>query len=130
MRDQRSAEVVSDLRWIPDVIVNGNYTKLDSEALEVARRLRATDTQVRTIFGTIKRLESMRNESDLKRELALLRPRLAYTAARHDGLNELSEIVTKASKLAEEKPSERTQRLVDLMEAILCYTKTKVEKRR
>ena len=111
-----------DRSWVREVIVAGNYTKLDAEAHSLASRLdEATKTQVRGIFGTIKRLESLQGEP-LKRELALLRPRLAYSAARVRGLDALRDVLTDASRLAEETPGVRVQRLVDLMEAILCYS--------
>jgi CRISPR type III-A-associated protein Csm2 len=119
--DRREAP---DVRWVVEVIAGGNYPKLDAEARGVATRLEAaTKTQVRGIFGTIKRLESLQGE-DLRRELALLRPRLAYSAARvtGNGLDELRDVLTEASKRAEEDPGKRVQRLVDLMEAILCYS--------
>jgi CRISPR type III-A-associated protein Csm2 len=111
-----------DRSWVAEVIVGGNYTKLDAQAQALVARLEdATRTQVRGIFGTIKRLESLQGEP-LKRELALLRPRLAYSAARVRGLDDLRDVLTEASRRAEEDPGVRVQRLVDLMEAILCYS--------
>jgi CRISPR type III-A-associated protein Csm2 len=120
--DRREAARSVDVGWVAEVIEKPNYPKLDTEAHGVALRLSdATKTQVRGIFGTVKRLESLKGES-LKRELVLLRPRLAYAAARVNGLEELKTVLTEASKRAEEKLDERVPRLIDLMEAILCYS--------
>ena len=112
--------------WINAVICEGNYELLDVNARALGNKLadEVSSTQIRSLFGTIKRLEFM-PDGELENQLTMLRPRLANAAARvnNEDFNWLKHVLTKASEQAQKAPRERTQRLVDLMEAILCYSR-------
>lgn len=113
-----------DVAWVEDVIKNGNYKRLDDEAKRIGEDIadESTKTQLRGLFGTVKQLEFLTGVQRT-RALAMLRPRVAYAAARADGkLTKLCAVLTEASRQTEENPGDRTQRFVDLMEAILCYS--------
>ncbi|GMU94370.1 MAG: hypothetical protein AMXMBFR4_34280 [Candidatus Hydrogenedentota bacterium] len=84
-----------------------------------------TTSQIRNIFGTIKKLE-MSSHVDLP-ELLLLKPRIAYAVRRNSGLQELAEELTTAIDAVDEardepaKLEERFRRFCQGFEAILAY---------
>ena len=122
---RQATRTPTDVSWVRAVIEKDDYPRLDQKAEEIGRSLRddSTKTQIRVIFGTVKRLEALKaRPAALQRELAMLRPRLAYTAARAKGLDALRDVLIEASKVVEKNAAKSTQRLVDLMEAILCYS--------
>lgn len=83
-----------------------------------------TTSQIRNIYGTVKKLE-MTAEVDMPAVL-LLKPRIAYATARNKGLGDLAQVITKAidavneGKDANDK-QERFQRFCKGFEAILAY---------
>ena len=127
--DRQQPEPMSDLRWVVAVIRDGDYASLDEKAKELGNRLAddASKTQVRLLFGTVKRLELLRDAKELDKQLAMLRPRLAYAASRAEQLNLLKDVLTEATRQVQENSRERTTRLVDLMEAIFCYSRAAIK---
>ena len=121
-RDQGPPAPQAAQSWVRQVIEQGDYRLLDRKARELGQQIgdEATRTQVRAIFGTVRRLDALTGEPR-RRELAMLRPRLAYAAARSERLRRIRDVLTEASEVAEERPEERALRVVDLVEAILCY---------
>lgn len=112
------------MSWEEKVIADGDYQVLDKEAKRIGEALatkEATKTQVRSLFGTVKQIEFLRGDAR-RRALAMLRPRLAYAAARARELAPLRDALTNASVLTEKDPEKRAQRFIDLMEAIHCYS--------
>ena len=82
-----------------------------------------TTTQIRNIFGTIKKMEM--GQFDMSR-LLLLKPRIAYAKARERKLNELAEELQAAIDAVEagKDSSEQEERFVRFcqgFEAILAY---------
>ncbi len=85
---------------------------------------KVTTSQIRNIYGTVKRLE-METEVDLAKVL-LLKPRIKYTRARNQGLEELADELCLAIDAIEkgETPAEKQQRFrrfAQGFEAILAY---------
>ncbi len=83
-----------------------------------------TTSQIRNIYGTVKKLE-MSADIDMPAVL-LLKPRIAYATARNKGLDDLAQVVTKAIDAVNEGDSpaqkrERFQRFCKGFEAILAY---------
>jgi CRISPR-associated protein Csm2 len=82
---------------------------------------RLTTSQIRNIYGTVKQMEMRGFEAN---EFVLLKPKLAYAAARADtsGARELKDVLTWA---IDEVGDDETKfaRFVDFFEAILAYHK-------
>ena len=87
---------------IRDIITNaGCAEKLVDFAERLGKHLatvnKATTTQMRNAYGTMKKLELNVWSNKTARELQLLKPRLAYAAGRHGhGVEDLQKIITKA----------------------------------
>jgi len=85
---------------------------------------KVTTSQIRNIYGTVKRLE-METEVDLAKVL-LLKPRIKYTRARNQGPDELADelcfaidAIDKGETAAEKQ--QRFRRFAQGFEAILAY---------
>lgn len=86
--------------------------------------------QVRDIFDELRQIESLwtRNAEAALHRLHLLKPRLAYRAARIEKLRPLAEVLRQAidevvSAGKEEDKRERFRRLMEFVEAIVAYHK-------
>jgi CRISPR-associated protein Csm2 len=84
-----------------------------------------TTSQIRNIFGIVKKMEHRDFSSD---ELLLVKPKLAYAAARHNkaGLTKLKDVLSDAIDVVvetddEEIQAERFKQFVNFFEAILAY---------
>ena len=105
----------------------------------LANRYRLSTNQIRNIFGTVRRIEMSwpDKEGDLdedqahaaqqaRRELQLLKPKMAYQAKRErgQGVKTLTDILTDAIDMIEGDRT-RFQNFVDFFEATLAYHKAK-----
>ncbi len=124
------------------IIVDGDNEALIAAAEGIGRALatefRLTTSQVRGIFGTVRQIEmdwlqsrragtaesAEQNERErrAKRELALLKPRIAYQAKRErgQGVGQLSQVLIPAIDLVNDNPN-NFRNFVDFFEAILAY---------
>lgn len=119
------------------IIVNGDakVTVEEAEALgrDLARQL--TTSQIRNIFGTVRRIEmnwpeearsdeEQQRQTRAQRDLLLLKPKMAYQAKRERGrgVGTLTRVLTDAIDLVDGDRI-RFQRFVDFFEAILAYHK-------
>jgi CRISPR-associated protein Csm2 len=103
---------------------------LVEEAQQAGRELaqqRLTKSQIRNIFGTVRQIQaswphsiSPEDEKARVRELLLLKPKLAYQAARQEKVKPLADVLDLAIDHVDGK-RERFQRFVELFEAILAY---------
>jgi CRISPR-associated protein Csm2 len=124
----------SDLQAI---IVDGDpqTTVNEAEALgrDLARQL--STSQIRSIFGTVRRIEmtwpeAPKDEAErdqaqqAKRDLLLLKPKMAYQAKRERGrgVQTLTDVLADAIDLVE-GDRQRFQHFVDFFEATLAYHK-------
>lgn len=79
-----------------------------------------TTSQLRNIFGEVKRLHLKRRFD--QRRLLLLKPKLRYMAARHGlGAKALRTVLEKG--IDEVDDDQKFNRFVEFFEAILCYHK-------
>jgi CRISPR-associated protein Csm2 len=80
--------------------------------------------QIRNIFGQVRQIQfNWREEADQARayrDLQLLRPKMAYQAARERDVKPLVQVLDKAIQEVEDS-RDRFQRFVDFFEAILAY---------
>lgn len=82
-------------------------------------------SQIRNIYGTVKKLEMEGQTGQTISKLVLLKPKLAYTAGRHNnipGLQDLKNVLTEAIDLVYEK-HDRFMNFCKFFEAILAYHK-------
>ncbi len=122
-----------DLRKI---IVDGDAEELVRQAEALGEQLvkPLTTSQIRNIFGTVRRIEmnwpenaSEEQARKAHRDLLLLKPKLAYQAKREGerkgrGVEMLRQVLDPAIGLVEGKRG-RFQNFVDFFEAILAYHK-------
>lgn len=135
--------VYKPYHWkIKKIIIEGNAELLVQEAETFGRAIATaglTTSQIRKIFGTVKNLENKLVQGDpakiqdvIVSSLILLKPKLAYTAARHkdhkgaEGLCALTDVLSDAvTQIAASDQKEQTQkqfeRFVDFFEAVLAY---------
>ncbi|OQA29610.1 MAG: hypothetical protein BWY57_03284 [Betaproteobacteria bacterium ADurb.Bin341] len=103
---------------------------IDNEFIEWAEQFgrsiarSVTTSQIRNIYGTVKKLE-MNAELDLP-AILLLKPRIAYATARNKGLGDLAQVITKAIDVISQgrddaQKQEYFQRFCKGFEAILAY---------
>jgi CRISPR-associated protein Csm2 len=114
-------------------------TAADQLGQELVQQHRLTTSQIRSIFGTVRQIEmdwlrsgnggASGDEQDArrrraKRELMLLKPRIAYQAKRErsQGVERLKQVLTPAIDLVGDDP-QRFKNFVDFFEAILAYHK-------
>ena len=124
----------SDLQAI---IVDGDakVTVEQARALGESLARQLTTSQIRNIFGTVRRIEmnwpeDPKTEADrgratrAQRDLLLLKPKMAYQAKRERGrgVGMLTDILSEAIDLVD-NDRQNFQHFVDFFEAILAYHK-------
>jgi CRISPR-associated protein Csm2 len=93
---------------------------------------KATKTQVRRLFGTLRQIEmswprqaetdkETQERDDAYRELVLFGPRLAYQAERHEGLKQLAKVIQDGIRAVDKEDRKTLQRLVQFFEATVAY---------
>lgn len=112
------------------IITQDEPKMLVEEAEQAGEELAAkklTKSQIRNLFGTVRQIQmnwppslSSEEEKSRVRELLLLKPKLAYQAARQDKVKPLADVLDLAIDQVDGK-RERFQRFVELFEAILAY---------
>ncbi|HOV73299.1 MAG TPA: type III-A CRISPR-associated protein Csm2 [Candidatus Hydrogenedentes bacterium] len=103
-------------------IDNDFITSAEKFGSDIARTV--TTSQIRNIFGSVKKME-MEAEMNLSKVL-LLKPRIAYASARNKGLGDLARQLTDAIDMIDKGKSpaeknERFHRFCQGFEAILAY---------
>lgn len=118
---------------VQQIIRTNDAKTLVTEAERFGKALadkRLTKAQIRNIFGTVRQIEaswqSAKDSAVSLRQLLLLKPKLAYQAARSEPVGSLRDVLddaidTVAEAKDPEKQLERFGRFVDLFEAILAY---------
>ena len=92
----------------------------EQQGQQLARNL--TTSQIRNIYGAVKKMQMKGGELDTHK-LLMLKPKLAYAAKRHGGgVDTLKEVLTQAIDLVG-NDSKKFNRFVDFFEAILAYHK-------
>lgn len=106
---------------IEDVITNGGDV-LVAAAKSLGRRLAAKElktAQIRKVYSAVKKIQL--NKEFNRNELVMLKPKLAYAAARKNEVEELKEVLTEAINHVNNEITFKT--FVDFFEAILAYHK-------
>jgi CRISPR-associated protein Csm2 len=89
-----------------------------------------TRSQIRTIFTEVRQIEAMwdkreGNKDEALRRLSMLKPKLAYQAARSSTVNHLRDVLSDAIDHVLNAPTDKRdqtfERFVELFEAILAY---------
>jgi len=90
-----------------------------------------TRSQIRSIFTEVRQIEALWGQPeavrrpDAVRRLNMLKPKLAYQAARSSAVTHLRDVLSEAIDEVVKAPAdvrdERFQRFMDLFEAILAY---------
>jgi CRISPR-associated protein Csm2 len=112
-----------------ELVMNDKSGKeLVAFAHDAAKKLVAQNlsrTQIRTIFTEVRQIESRWPSPEALHRLHMLKPKLAYQAARTPTAEYLKQVLSDAiDKVSDAKPdeqNERFQRFVALFEAILAY---------
>lgn len=113
-----------------NIIIKGDTPLLVRKAKEIGEALKQADlksTQIRNIFGTVRQIQAawpLHPDEEAKRaayrQLQLLKPKLAYQAARNKEVQGLANILTPAIDYVG-TDRQRFQHFVDFFEAILAY---------
>ncbi|RLC17334.1 MAG: type III-A CRISPR-associated protein Csm2 [Deltaproteobacteria bacterium] len=109
-------------------IIKGDTKKLVQEAERMgehfrnlkAKRKELTTSQIRNVFGSVKKMEMKGFDAN---ELRLLKPKLAYAAYRpgaKDGTRDLRTVLSTAIDCVEED-KEKFENFCNFFEAILAY---------
>lgn len=136
-------KALDDPKDVARIIQKDNPELLDATALwlgEQLARADLTNSQIRNIFSTARQIEARRRLSKLsdqseidnnatRREFILLKPKLAYQAARMNdrGIGKLKDWLSAAIDAAitpdrdADEESDRFRRLMEFFEAILAY---------
>ncbi len=111
--------------------------KIAAESVQAENSLNTS--QIRNIYGTVKKLELMQDKAergakvDIVNKLVLLKPHLSYAHARNyrvKGMEILRIVLGKAIDMVHEKKEPRFQNFCRFFEAILAYHKFYDEKKK
>lgn len=113
--DESGSQMVKFAEEVADNLVKANLTR----------------AQIRTIFSEARQIEAIwgKNQSEGLRKLVMLKPKLAYQAARTSGMDLLKSVLSGAIDEVEKAPEDQRDayfaRFVELFEAILAYHRAK-----
>ena len=105
---------------LPDAVIENGGEPLvkAAEALgkKLARHLKTS--QIRRIYSAVKKIQM--NATFQRNDLVMLKPKLAYAAARNEAVADLRDALTQAIDRVGEDPK-RFKNFVDFFEATLAY---------
>jgi CRISPR-associated protein Csm2 len=123
-----SDEIVKTINGLPEGLKNYPIRTLVEHAQVFGpdlKRQRLETNQVRKFLDAINRLKASLTEQDdfaaIETEVVLLKPKLAYAAARQDAVKPLNKVMTAAIDKVFSR--EDFDRLVQLIESIIAYHK-------
>ena len=114
-------EVVQQNVEISEVIEKGGeplVTAAESLGQKLARNLKTS--QIRKVYGAVKKIQM--SDEFRQNDLIMLKPKLAYAAARNDAVIDLKDALTQAIDLVGDDP-QKFKNFVDFFEATLAYHK-------
>lgn len=103
---------------IPEIIEKGGeplVAAAESLGRKLARNLKTA--QIRKVYGAVKKIQM--SEEFNRNELIMLKPKLAYAAARKSEVEDLKDVLTQA--INEVDNTHKFKNFVDFFEAILAY---------
>jgi len=107
---------------LPDRVIEEGGEPLVAAAENLGRKLKANNlktSQIRRIYSAVKKLQ-MSDEFN-RNELILLKPKLAYAAARNSAVTDLRDALTQAIDQVDNH--RKFKNFVDFFEATLAYHK-------
>lgn len=115
-----------DTNWIISGIDKA-CIKFTDEFGEFLKNNQLTTSQIRNVFGELKRIQ-MKGFKNEKTAFLLLKPKMAYAVARDGkrGLQQLTNVFNKAYEVVDvagDSGEKHYQNLMDFMESILAYHK-------
>lgn len=126
---RKSGEHFEKPDWSSQLNSDWIVNKIDEDAVSFTEKFgsylannRLTTSQIRNIYGELKRIQ-MKGFDDEKTSFLLLLPKMAYAAKRNnnEGLTALKKVFEKMHKQVQK--AEHYKNMMDLMEAILAYHK-------
>jgi CRISPR-associated protein Csm2 len=93
-------------------------TAAENLGQRLARNLKTS--QIRKVYGAVKKIQM--SDEFRRNDLIMLKPKLAYAAARNDAVNDLKDALTQAIDKVGDDP-QRFKNFVDFFEATLAYHK-------
>ncbi|HOQ31672.1 MAG TPA: type III-A CRISPR-associated protein Csm2 [Candidatus Hydrogenedens sp.] len=121
--------------FLKRMVMEGIDNKFIEEAEEYGEYLvktaNLTTTQIRRIFGHVKKIENFQEPKKFIPQLLMLKPMLAYTAKRHESVGFLQEVLENAidavtdTTIADDNRTARFRLFCAGFEAILAYHKAK-----
>ncbi|MDE0087841.1 MAG: type III-A CRISPR-associated protein Csm2 [Candidatus Poribacteria bacterium] len=112
-------EIVAEQKVdISEIIEKGGeplVTAAENLGRKLARNLKTA--QIRKVYGAVKKIQM--SEEFNRNELIMLKPKLAYAAARKPEVEDLKDVLTQA--INEVDNTDKFKNFVDFFEAILAY---------
>ena len=108
---------------LPENVIEHGGVPLVTAAEELGRSLKnrgLKTAQIRKVYGAVKKIQM--SEKFQRNDLIMLKPKLAYAAARNDAVTDLKDALTQAiDKVGDDML--RFKNFVDFFEATLAYHK-------
>ena len=128
-RDQRQSNQPSSRYKLPDNVIEEGGQPLVDAAEELGESLKKhglKTSQIRKVYGAVKKIQV--SEVFRQNDLIMLKPKLAYAAARNKAVTDLKDALTQAidkviDEVGEEKKKFKFKNFVDFFEATLAYHK-------
>ena len=125
---RQSNQPASNYKLPDNVIEEGGQPLVDAaEKLGASLKNRGLKTsQIRKVYGAVKKIQV--SEAFRQNDLIMLKPKLAYAAARNKAVTDLKDALTQAidkviDEVVEEKKKFKFKNFVDFFEATLAYHK-------
>ena len=119
-RNRRNPRTQQSYTLPPDVIEEGGQALVDA-AEDLGNRLenrQLKTAQIRKVYGAVKKIQM--SDEFQRNELIMLKPKLAYAAARNTEVTDLKDALTQAIDRIGDDP-QRFKNFVDFFEATLAY---------
>jgi CRISPR-associated protein Csm2 len=119
-RNRRDSRSQQGYTLPPDVIEEGGEA-LVTAAEDLGNRLenrQLKTAQIRKVYGAVKKIQM--SDKFHRNDLIMLKPKLAYAAARNDAVMDLKDALTQAIDRVGDDP-QRFKNFVDFFEATLAY---------
>ena len=126
-RDQRYSNQPGSNYKLPDNVIEEGGQPLVEAAEQLGKLLEnrgLKTSQIRKIYGAVKKIqvsEAFRPNDPIMNDLIMLKPKLAYAAARNRAVTDLKDALTQAIDKVDSP--EKFKNFVDFFEATLAYHK-------
>ena len=108
---------------LPDNVIEEGGESLVDAAKDLGDRLekrRLKTSQIRKVYGAVKKIQM--SDEFRQNDLIMLKPKLAYAAARNEAVMDLKDALTQAIDQVGDDP-QKFKNFVDFFEATLAYHK-------